>query len=287
MADSPFITEANQETFPAHVLEKSHEVPVLVDFWADWCQPCKMLMPVLAKLVDEYQGGFLLVKVNTDEQQELAAAYGVRSLPTVAVFKNGEIVDQFSGVQGEPVIRELIDKHRTRKTEALREQALALYQQGDIEAALKTMQQVVDQEPDYYEAAIELVGLYLKTGDTEKAESLLQSLPENVRDNNEVKALVAKAQMQMMKEEAGDSTELEKQLSENPDDLDALLSLANARIAEENYEEGMLLYLSLMKKDSSFKDEAGRKGLLNVFQILGNTDPLVKKYRGKTFSLLH
>jgi len=115
--DSPFISEADDSTFQSLVLDRSIDVPVLVDFWAEWCAPCKMLMPILAQLACEYEGKFQLVKVNTDKQQPLAVQYGVRSLPTLKLFRNGDIVDEIIGVQPEPAIRAIIDRYIVRESD--------------------------------------------------------------------------------------------------------------------------------------------------------------------------
>lgn len=288
MADSPFIFEVNAQNFEQAVLANSYQVPVLVDFWADWCQPCQMLMPILSKLADEYQGAFALAKVNSDENQELSQQYGVRSLPTVKVFKNGEVVDEFMGVQQESEIRALIDKHRMRQTEPYRQQALQMHQAGELDAAIDLMTQVIEHEPDFYEAVGELAGMLLEKGDTEKAELMLQSIPEGAVPAEQVQAMQNAAKMAALQAEASgeDTSELEQKLADNPDDLEAMLALAKIRVAQGQADEGLALYLGVMQRDRGFQDDAGRQGLLDTFELLGD-DPLVKKYRGKMFSLLY
>lgn len=288
MADSPFILEANAQNFEQVVLANSYQVPILVDFWADWCQPCQMLMPILSKLADEYQGAFALVKVNSDENQELAAQFGVRSLPTVKVFKNGEVVDEFMGVQQESEIRALIDKHRVRPTEPYRQQALELHRNGELDNAVALMTQVIEHEPDFYEAVGELAGMLLEQGETEKAEQVMQSIPEGALPENLMQSMQNAAKMAALQAEASgeDTSELEQKLAANPDDLEAMLALAKIRVAQGRTEEGLMLYLGVMQRDRGFQDDAGRQGLLDTFELLGD-DPLVKKYRGKMFSLLH
>ena len=287
MADSPFIVEANLETFQQLVLEQSQQTPVLVDFWADWCQPCKTLMPILSKLAEDYQGAFVLVKVNSDENQELAAQFGVRSLPTVKIFKNGEIVDEFMGALPEPKIREYIDKHRTRATEGLRQQALQFYSQGELEQSENLLTQVVETEPDYYDAALELATVLLAQDKVDEAETVVMGIPDDKVETSQLSTLQTQIKKRKLQQDAGDVTELEKQLAESPDDLQVMLDLAKTYIANEETEAGLALYLNIMQKDRSFSDDAGRKGLLGAFALLGSDDPLVKKYRGKMFSLLH
>ena len=287
MSESPYIANATDETFSSLVLEKSHETPVMVDFWADWCQPCKSLMPVLMKLAEEYQGAFNLVKVNTDEYSQLATEYGIRSLPTVKIFKNGEMIDEFMGVQTEPVIREMIEKRRVREGAEKRKQALELFQSGDEAGAEVILSEVVAEDPEYYEAVLELINIQLGVGKSDEAEDLLQSLPADIHEHEQTKALVAKVKIIKMRDQAGDVDTLKQQLEANPEDFETMLLLANSEIANENYEQGMALFFNIMKKDDSYQDHAGRKGLLSAFELLEVGNPLIKKYRSKMFSLMH
>lgn len=289
MADSPYIFEANPQNFQQLVLENSYRVPVLVDFWADWCQPCKTLTPILAKLADEYQGGFILVKINTDQHQQLAAQFGVRNLPTIKVIKGGRIVDEFMGVQPESAIRKIIDRHRVRKTEPYRQQALQMYETGDLEGATQLMEQVVQHEPDFYEAVIELAGMLIQQNRAEEAETLLQKVPPDAVEDEILSQLLAEAKKAKLQAQVSgvDTSALEQRLAANPDDLDAMLELAKIKIATDDIEGGLELYFTVHKKDSNFQEGAGKKGLFNAFELIGVKNPLVKKYRNKMFSLIY
>ncbi len=287
MADSPFIVEVSHETFAEEVLAKSNQVPVLVDFWAAWCGPCQMLMPMLAKLVEEYQGNFLIAKVNSDEQQALAAQFGVRSLPTVKIFKNGSVVDEFMGVQPEPVIRDMIERHIVRASDHVRAQALAAYEQGQLDEAIALLEQAIEMDPANHTLKIDLAGIYAQQGKAESAEEMLQSLPTDVRQQDEVKALLARMHYASEAQGAPDLTELEAQVHANPDDLEARQQLAARQIGAGNFEPAMEQFLEMMKRDRSFGDDAGRQGLLAVFDMLGGSGELVNRYRRQMFNLLH
>lgn len=289
MADSPYIFEANPQNFQQVVLENSHHVPVLVDFWADWCQPCKTLMPMLAKLANEYQGSFILAKVNTDQHQALAAQFGIRSLPTVKVFRNGRIVDEFMGALPEAEVRKFINRHRVRKTEPYRQQALAMYNSGDLEGAVQLMEQVVQHEPDFYEAVIELCGMMLQQNRAEEAEFMLQTIPPDAIDNQILSQLLAETKKAKLQAQVSgvDTSALEQRLAANPEDLDAMLELAKAKIALDEVEAGLELYFTVHKKDPNYQNGAGKQGLFNAFELLGAKNPLVKKYRNKLFSLIY
>lgn len=289
MADSPFVFEANTQNFAQLVIQNSRQVPVLVDFFADWCQPCKTLTPILTKLIDEYRGAFILVKVNTDQNQALAAQLGVRSLPTVKLFKEGKIVDEFMGALPEAEIRKFLNKHRTRPTEPYRQQALMMKDEGDLAGAMNLMGQVLQHEPDFHEAAIDLAGMLLESGEVNQAEALLNQIPEASVKPELIQKLRSDIKLARLKEqsEGQDTSELEQRIAQNPQDYAAMLELAKIRVAQGCTEEGLELYLTVMKADRSFGDDAGRQGLIASFDLLGASDPLVKKYRSKMFSLLY
>ncbi|MFZ1385985.1 MAG: thioredoxin [Thiolinea sp.] len=289
MADSPYIFEANTQNFTQLVLQSSRQVPVLVDFWADWCQPCKTLTPILTKLIDEYRGAFILVKVNTDQNQALASQLGVRSLPTVKLFKDGKIVDEFMGALPESEVRKFLNKHRTRPTEPYRQQALMLQEQGDLDGAMNLMGQVLQHEPDFHEAALDLAAMLLVSGDINQAEAMVNQVPENAVEPELIQKLRADIKLARLKEqsEGQDTSELEQRIARNPKDYAAMIELAKIRVAQGRTEEGLELYLKVMKADRSFGEDAGRQGLIASFDLLGANDPLVKKYRSKMFSLLY
>jgi putative thioredoxin len=289
MADSPYIFEANTQNFAQLVIQNSRQVPVLVDFWADWCQPCKTLTPILTKLIEEYRGAFILVKVNTDQNQALASQLGVRSLPTVKLFKDGKIVDEFMGALPEVEVRKFLNKHRVRPTEPYRQQALMMQDEGDLEGAMNLMGQVLQHEPDFHEAALDLAAMLLVAGDTNQAEAMVNQVPEASVAPELIQKLRADIKLARLKEqsEGQDTSELEQRIAQDPKDYAAMIELAKIRVAQGRTEEGLELYLKVMKADRSFGEDAGRQGLIASFDLLGANDPLVKKYRSKMFSLLY
>ena len=251
MADSPFIIDVTRENY-AELMEASFEVPVLLDFWAGWCQPCQVLMPILAGLAEEYQGKFLLGKLNTEEEQEIAAQFGIRSIPTVKLFRNGEPVDEFMGALPEGAVREFLDRHVAPASDATVRQARELLASGDLEAA----------------------------------KAALDSVPANERDRPEVTALLGQLYFAGEAATAPAAADLETRLAADPNDHEALHQLALRKVVEGDYDTAMTLLLELMKKDRSFGDDAGRESLLRIFELLGD-DPRVRQYRGRMASLLH
>jgi len=287
MSESPYIMNVTRETFPEAVLRKSREVPVLVDFWADWCGPCHMLTPVLAGLVEKYQGEFLLAKVNSDEQQELAVQYGVRSLPTVKVFRNGEVVDEFMGAQPESVVREIIERHIQRESDKVFLAARAALDTGDTRQGLTLLEQAAGMAPDNAEIRIEWARVLLESGDPDGASTLLDQLGPADRDLPGARRLLAQIEFEHSAAGTPDADALASRVSAVPEDLSARYGLGAHLILKGDFEGGMDQFLEIMRRDRAFSDDAGRKALLSVFDLLGESDERVKRFRSKMFAMLH
>ncbi len=285
MADSPFIIDVTQENYQ-QVMEASSGVPVLLDFWASWCQPCQVLMPILARLAEEYQGKFLLGKLNTEEQQEIAAQFGIRSIPTVKLFRDGQPVDEFMGALPEQAVREFLDRHVARESDAqvalARERLLA----GSANDAIALLNEARQADPDNPRVALTLAEAQAAMGDVVAAEATLDSLPANEQDKPEVATLRSHLYFEGQVAGAPAATELEARLAADPGDTQALYQLALRKVIEQDYETAMELLLQLMQKDRSFGDDAGRRVLLKVFELLGD-DPRVGGYRRRMAGLLH
>ena len=287
MADSPFISDVTRADFASLVLEKSHQMPVLVDFWAAWCGPCQMLMPVLARVAEDYRGRFHLAKVDTDAERELATQYGIRSLPTVKLFRNGAVVDEFLGVQPEPAIRQLIDRHLPRPADATIARASAAAQAGRTDEALALFRAAVAEDPSYDRPKIELARLLVtlppdsdvatRIAETEK---LLNTLPPLKRSDADVVALRTRIDFLRIVESAPPLPELERKVTTNPADHQARYQLSARKALAGDYEPAMEHLLELVRRDRRYGDDAGRKTLVGLFTLLGNSNPLVTRYRG-------
>jgi len=271
--------DVSAQTFQSQVIDASHQVPVLVDFWATWCGPCQSLMPVLEKLAAEYQGQFLLAKVEIDQQQELATHFGVRSVPTVKLVKNGQIVEEFTGAQPEGEIRALLDKHIERESDKQMQQAIALYEQGETDQALQQMQQIILDDDQNMQNRVRFAEVLIKEQRHDDARQLLNSLSMDIQMSPEVSALYSQLELAETLAGSDDIPTLEKRIADDPKDSEARYQLSARYAAEGRYEEAMQQLLEIVKRDRGYNDDAGRKGLLRMFELLGNQGELVSKYR--------
>lgn len=267
--------------FDQAVLAASHSVPVLVDFWADWCQPCKILKPILEKLAAEYGRRFILAKVDSDTNQELAQRYAVRGIPAVKAFIDGAVVDEFTGALPESQVREFIDRLMPSPAAPLHVQALEAHRHGNSEAALELLRAAVVADPKFEAAQLDLAELCLDTGAFDEARQVLDAARTTAKDAVRIEALAAR--LQLAASAAGaDIAALEQALAANPADLDSRLLLANALALAHDYRAAGTHLIDIVRRDRQWNDEAGRKTLLALFSLLGaypEYDALVREFR--------
>jgi len=287
MSESPYIHNVGMQNFQNMVLEKSIEKPVLVDFWADWCQPCQTIMPMLAKLAEEYAGKFELAKVNADEEQELAAHFGIKSLPTMKLFYQGQIVDERMGAVPESDIRAMIDKHVVSESDQMVQAAMMAYQQGNTAQALEVLNNALASDPDNAELKVTVAQMVYAEGDTDSAIKLLDSLDNEGAKLDAAIKLRAEINLAAQLADLPELGEIEQRLDRNPGDLEALLQKSRHLTAQGDYENAMECLLTIMRTDRGFEDDVGRTSLLELFDVLGGEHPSVQKYRRKLFNLLH
>jgi len=287
MSDSQYIVNATSENFNTVVIEDSFKALVLVDFWAEWCAPCKMQLPILTQLVEEYQGQLIISKINIDEQQALAQRYNVRSIPTLKLFKEGTVVEEMMGVQQATTLREIIERYRERPSDQLRFQAIQLYQEGDSQRAISLLEQAREIDPTHYPVSLELVKILIHTQQFTEAQAIIKELPVNVQTEPEVIELTAELTFAALAAQAPPMAILVNQLTENPNDHQARYQLSAHQVMAGEHEAAMDNLLELMRRNRQFQEDAGRKGLLAIFTLLGNQGPLISRYRSKMSSLLY
>lgn len=284
---SAFSLDVSAADFEQAVIEYSKTVPVVVDFWAAWCGPCRALKPVLEKLADEYAGKFRLAKINSDDNQPLAQRYGVRGIPNVKAFVDGELVDEFSGALPESQVRQFLDRLIPTPAEKLRREALHEYAEvQDAERALRMLAHAAELDPANEAVRIDSAELLIALNRHGEAAQLLQSLSELTKMDERVKTLQARIALSAGAGDVGDEAVLARRITNNPGDLDARLQLARALIARQKHAEACDHLLEIVRRDRKFNNDAARKTLLQLFSVLGD-DPLVSETRRKLASALN
>ena len=290
MTDNTFVFDvAGAAQFEQLVVQNSMHKPVLVDFWAQWCAPCKVLMPVLEKITASYAGELLLAKVDCDIEQDIVARLGVQSLPTVVLFKDGKPVDGFTGAQSETDIRALLAKHVAEPAAPEKdpaETAQKLFDSGEFaqaEALLKELLSGNDQQP----AALVLYARCLaERGALADSEAVLNSV---TADEQKHAVAAVRAQLTFLRQaaELPDMAELKTRLAKDANDDEALLQLSIQQLARQKYEPALDNLLQLFIRNRSFAEGAAHKTLLQVFELLGTEHPLVTLYRRRLYQALY
>ncbi|MFV0454969.1 MAG: thioredoxin [Pseudomonas sp.] len=289
MSQTPFIFDVTASNFEQLVLENSFHKPVLVDFWAEWCAPCKALMPVLAKITEEYQGELLLAKVNCDIEQEVVARFGVRSLPTVVLFKDGQPVDGFAGAQPEAAIRAMLEPHvqQPATPEAdLLESAQALFAEGRIGEAENLLKQLLTDDNENAAALILYARCLAERGELGEAETVLGAVKG---DEHKQALAAARAQLTFLRQakDLPEVADLKSRLAQNGEDDEATYQLAIQQLARQQYDTALDALLRLFVRNRSYADGLPHKTLLQVFDLLGNDHPLVTTYRRKLYQAIY
>ena len=278
---SAYSIDVTETNFMQEVIEASHRAPVLVDFWAPWCGPCRSLGPILEKLAAEYQGRFRLAKVNSDENQALAGQFGVRGIPNVKAFVGGKMVDEFTGALPESAVREFIDALLPSPAEPLRLEAQAARARGEADATRKLLLQAIRLDPKHEQARLDLVDILLDAGDLAEAQRLLGEIAESAKDRSRIDALSARIALAQGAPAGADESALNARLAADPADHEARLGLANLLAARQDYRGALEHLLEIVRRDRAFGDDIGRKTMLQVFSLLGPDSELVRTYRGE------
>ena len=273
-----YIIDVTGENFQ-QVIDDSNARPVLLDFWATWCGPCQSLIPILTRLANDYQGKFLLAKVDIDRQQDLARQFNVRSVPTVKIIKQGKMVDEFMGALPEGQVRQFLDKYIERESDNLMKNAIHTYQQGMTFEALEQMQSIIDADPVNFNNVSLYASYLMREHEFETAKQQLDGLPLAEQDKPEIRALLAQLEFAILVKDAPPMDALREKITSNPDAMEARYQLGAYHVLEGEYQQAMDQMMEIVRRDRKYDDDAGRKGLLRIFDLLGDGNDLVNQYR--------
>lgn len=278
------VVDVGADNFAQDVVEKSRTVPVLVDFWAPWCGPCKTLTPILESIANKHNGALRLAKVNIDEQQELAMQFSVRSVPTVVLVKDGAIVDGFMGAQPEEVVQQFLSKHisATQTDEPAKADPIqGLIDSDDIAQAVESLEKDGSEESNF-----RLARLYLSQHDFDNVRKTLEKIKEK-SNSPEYRFIAAALEFTEIAENCESESELRNSIHQDSSNWDAHYKLAAVNMVAGNFAEALELLLQIVRADRSFKADAGRKGMIFAFDMIGDENPLVSEYRGLLARNLH
>jgi putative thioredoxin len=272
--------DVNKANFQSLVIEASGTTPVIVDFWAPWCAPCRALTPILEKVTAEYAGRLVLAKINSDEEPELAASYGVRGIPAVKAFLGGEVIAEFTGALPEHAVRRFVENILPSPADDLQVQAFERYRADrDLDAAMALLDRAQEIDPKNEDLKFNRAALLVEAGRHAEARAMLETLAPLAQMDERVTHLRSRLDLAEGAVGAGSEDALVKRIEANAGDLEARLKLAHVYVSREEYRPALEQLLAIVERDRKWGDDVARKTMLKVFEQMGNQGELVSEFR--------
>jgi putative thioredoxin len=278
-----WVFDVTDSDFETSVLDRSKERPVVVDFWAPWCGPCRVLSPVLEALTEEYEGKLLLAKVNVDENPGLASIFKIQGIPAIKIFKDGDTIAEFVGVLPESDIREILSTVVPSALDEMAADGERKAEAGETDVARSLLERVLEESPNHPRALLAM-GRLLMESDPDEAVSLLERISISTPERKEADLLIARNSLSQG--DGGDITGLKAQVASNPEDVGLRFSLAKSLAAAEDYEAALKEFLLVLSQDRSLEDDGARKAMIQIFEVLGPGSELAERYRSEMAKVL-
>jgi len=279
------VIEVTEQTFIRDVLERSQSVPVVVDFWAEWCGPCRMLSPILERLAAEYDGAFVLAKIDVDQNPRLSQQFGVQGIPAVKAFRNNQVVNEFTGALPEPQVRQFLETLVPSPADLLVDEGEAFEQQNQVERAIEKYKEALQLKIDHYGAMLKLGRAYLSNNQLDEAVSILERIPPGLPERMEADALLSRLRFQELARGRNEG-DLRAEIEADPNDIASRYALAGLLGQQGQHQAAMDEFLQVIQRDRRYDDDGARKAILAILTTLGNDHALTGPYRQKLANAL-